>query len=201
MQSDFSMSMLVPMVMEQSSRGERFFDIYSRLLKEHIVFLVGPINDTVSSLIIAQFLFLESENSSKDIAFYINCPGGTVDAGLAIYDTMQYIKPDISTFCVGQATSMGALLLCAGTKGKRISLPHSRLLLHPLSGGAYGQAADMEIQANEILKMRQKINTIYAAHTQQPIETIEKATERENFMSPEEAKEFGLIDRVVDKRE
>ena len=190
---------LVPMVIEQSSRGERLFDIYSRLLKEHIIFLVGFITEDISSLIIAQLLFLEAENPKKDIGLYINCSGSTPNAGLAIYDTMQYIKPDIATLCVGQAKSMGALLLSAGTQGKRSALPHSRVLLHQLSGGAHGQASDMEIQANEILKMRASINQLYARHTQQELTIIEHVTERENYMSPEEAKEFGLIDRVVAK--
>ena len=191
---------LVPMVIEQSSRGERVFDIYSRLLKEHIIFLVGFITEELSSLIIAQLLFLESENANKDIGLYINCSGSTTNSGLAIYDTMQYIKPDIATFCVGQATSMGALLLSAGTPGKRSALPHSRILLHQLFGGAHGQAADMEIQANEILQMRATINQLYAYHTNQSLARIEQATERENYMSPEEAQQFGLIDKVVTKK-
>ena len=191
---------LVPMVLEQSGRGERVFDIYSRLLKEHIIFLVGFITEDTSSLIIAQLLFLEAENPKKDIGLYINCSGSTTNAGLAIYDTMQYVKPDVATFCFGQAASMGALLLSAGSPGKRSALPHSRILLHQLSGGARGQAADMEIQANEILRMRSAINRLYARHTHQPLESIEQATERDTYMSPEDAKRFGLIDKIVTKK-
>jgi len=194
------MSALVPMVIEQTNRGERAYDIFSRLLKERIVFLIGPIDDGVASLMCAQLLFLESENPNKDIAFYINCPGGLVTAGLAIYDTIQYIRPAVSTVCVGQASSMGALLLGAGEPGKRYSLPNSRILLHQVSGGARGQAADIEIQAQEILALRRRLDEIYAAHTGQTLEVIEAAMERDKFMSPAEAKAFGLIDEVVAKR-
>jgi ATP-dependent Clp protease protease subunit len=194
------MSALIPMVIEQTSRGERAFDIYSRLLKERIVFLIGPIDDGVASVICAQLLFLESENPAKDIAFYINCPGGLVTAGLAIYDTLQYIRPEVSTVCVGQASSMGALLLCAGEKGKRFSLPNSRIMLHQVSGGARGQAADIDIQAQEILTLRRRLDELYALHTGQSLETIEATMERDHFMSPVEAKAFGLIDEVVTKR-
>ncbi len=193
-------NMLVPMVIEQTSRGERSFDIYSRLLKERIIFLAGEVNDNVSSLICAQLLFLESENPSKEISLYINSPGGIVTSGLAIYDTMQYIKSPVSTVCIGQACSMGSLLLTAGEAGKRFALPHSRIMIHQPSGGAQGQATDIEIQAREILKQRQRLNEIYVHHCKQPIEKIAAAVERDNFMSSEEAKEFGLIDEVVMKR-
>jgi ATP-dependent Clp protease protease subunit len=188
---------LVPMVIEQTNRGERAFDIYSRLLKERIVFLVGAVNDYVSSLLCAQLLYLESENPNKDIAFYINSPGGVVTSGLAIYDTMQYIRSPVSTVCIGQAASMGSLLLCAGAKGKRFSLPNSRIMIHQPSGGVQGQATDIEIQAREILALRARLNEIYVKHTGQPLEVISAAVERDKFLSPTEAKEFGLIDEVV----
>ena len=191
---------LVPMVVEQTARGERAFDIYSRLLKERIIFLTGPVFDQVSSLICAQLLFLESENPNKDIAFYINSPGGVVTAGLAMYDTMQYIRSPVSTVCIGQAASMGSLLLCAGAKDKRYALPHSRIMVHQPSGGAQGQATDIEIQAREILKVRKRLNEIYVRHTGQPIDAIERKLERDSYMSSEEAKDFGLIDHVVEKR-
>jgi len=194
------MQTLVPMVVEQTNRGERAYDIYSRLLKERIIFVTGPINDMVSTLICAQLLFLESEHPSKDIAFYINSPGGIVTSGLAIYDTMQYIQPEVMTVCIGQAASMGSLLLCAGGKGKRFSLPHARIMTHQPSGGAQGQATDIEIHAREILATRARLNEIYAKHTGQPLDVIEGAMERDKFMSPEEAKAFGLIDEVVTHR-
>jgi ATP-dependent Clp protease protease subunit len=188
------------MVVETTNRGERAYDIYSRLLKERIVFLTGPVNDGVASLICAQLLFLESENPNKDIAFYINSPGGLVTAGLAIYDTMQYIRPDVSTVCVGQAASMGSLLLAAGAAGKRYALPNSRIMVHQPSGGAQGQATDIEIQAREILSLRARLNSIYVKHTQQSLDVIERAVERDRFMSPDEAREFGLVDEVVASR-
>ena len=191
---------LVPMVVEQTARGERAYDIYSRLLKERIVFLTGPVYDQVSALLCAQLLFLESENPNKDIAFYINSPGGVVSAGLAIYDTMQYIRSPVSTVCVGQAASMGSLLLCAGNKGKRFALPNARVMVHQPSGGAQGQAADIEIQAREILHLRGRLNQIYQRHTGQPIEAIERKLERDTYMSAEEAREFGLVDEVVERR-
>jgi ATP-dependent Clp protease protease subunit len=191
---------LVPVVVEQTARGERAFDIFSRLLKERIIFLTGPVFDQVSSLICAQLLFLESENPNKDIAFYINSPGGVVTAGLAMYDTMQYIRSPVSTVCIGQAASMGSLLLCAGAKDKRYALPHSRIMVHQPSGGAQGQATDIEIQAREILKVRKRLNEIYVRHTGQPIDAIERKLERDSYMSSEEAQDFGLIDHVVDKR-
>ena len=194
------MNALVPMVVEQTNRGERAYDIYSRLLKERIIFLTGPVDDLVSSLICAQLLYLESENPSKDISFYVNSPGGIVTAGLAIYDTMNYIRPDISTVCFGQAASMGSLLLAAGAKGKRYGLPHSRIMIHQPSGGFQGQAADIDIQAREILSLRERLNQIYVTHTGQTIDVIEKRMDRDSFLSPEEAKEFGLIDEVVDSR-
>jgi ATP-dependent Clp protease, protease subunit len=194
------MNMLVPMVVEQTNRGERAYDIYSRLLKERIIFLVGPVNDAVASLVCAQLLFLESENPNKDIAFYINSPGGIVSSGLAIYDTMQYIRSDVATVCMGHAMSMGSLLLCAGAKGKRIALPNSRIMIHQPSGGAQGQAADIEIQAREILYLRGRLNEIYVRHTGQPLEVIARAVERDKFMAPMEAKEFGLIDDVMTSR-
>jgi len=194
------MSSLVPMVIEQTSKGERSFDIFSRLLKERIIFLTGEVNDDVASLICAQLLFLESENPEKDIYFYINSPGGIVTSGLSIYDTMQYIKCDINTICIGQACSMGSLLLTAGTKGKRHSLPHSRIMVHQPSGGAQGQATDIEIHAKEIINLRRKLNQIYVNHTGRTLEEIEKALERDNFMSAAEAKKFGLIDKVIEKR-
>ena len=196
-----TMNALVPMVVEQTNRGERAYDIYSRLLKERIIFLTGPVNDVVASLISAQLLFLESENPTKDIAFYINSPGGIVTSGLSIYDTMQYIKPDITTVCLGQAASMGSLLLTAGTAGKRYSLPNSRIMLHQPSGGFQGQATDIEIHAKEILDLRKRLNEIYATHTGQEIKKIEKALERDNFMTPDDAKDFGLLDHVVASRE
>ena len=191
---------LVPMVVEQTARGERAFDIYSRLLKERIIFLTGPVFDQVSALICAQLLFLESENPGKDISFYINSPGGVVSAGLAIYDTMQYIRCPVSTVCIGQAASMGSLLLTAGAKGKRFALPYSRIMVHQPSGGAQGQATDIEIQAREILKTRALLNGIYVHHTGQPIEAIERKLERDTYMSAEEAREFGLVDQVVENR-
>jgi len=194
------MNSLVPMVVEQTNRGERAYDIYSRLLKERIIFLVGPVEDHVSSLICAQLLFLESENPTKDISFYINSPGGLVTAGLAIYDTMQYIRPDISTVCIGQAASMGSLLMAAGAAGKRYSLPHSRIMVHQPSGGFQGQATDIEIHAREILSLRARLNDIYVHHTGQDLKVIEDAMERDKFLDPEEAKEFGIIDEVVNRR-
>ena len=194
------MNMLVPMVVETTNRGERAYDIYSRLLKERIVFLTGAVNDGVASLICAQLLFLESENPNKDIAFYINSPGGLVTAGLAIYDTMQYIRPDVSTVCVGQAASMGSLLLAAGAEGKRYALPNARIMVHQPSGGAQGQATDIEIQAREILSLRARLNSIYVKHTKQSMDVIERAVERDRFMSPEEARDFGIVDEVVVSR-
>jgi ATP-dependent Clp protease protease subunit len=191
---------LVPMVVEQTNRGERAYDIYSRLLKERIIFLVGPINDMVSSLICSQLLFLESENPNKDINLYINSPGGVVSSGLAIYDTMQYIRSDVGTVCMGYAMSMGSLLLTAGAKGKRVALPNARVMIHQPSGGAQGQATDIEIQAREILYLRGRLNEIYVKHTGQPLEVIAQAVERDKFMSPVEAKEFGLIDEVMISR-
>ena len=192
---------LVPMVVEQSNRGERAYDIYSRLLKERIVFVVGPINDTVASLVTAQLLFLESENPKKEISLYINTPGGLVTAGLGIYDTMQYIKPDVSTLCIGQAASMGSVLLAAGAKGKRFSLPNSRIMVHQPSAGYQGQATDIEIHANEVLYLKKRLNEIYSKHTNKSVDQIKTALERDNFMTPESAKEFGLIDKVVVKRD
>ncbi len=197
---DLYMNTLVPMVVEQTNRGERSYDIYSRLLKERIIFLTGGVEDHVASLICAQLLFLESENPSKDIAFYINSPGGVVTSGLSIYDTMQYIRPEVSTVCLGQAASMGSLLLTAGAKDKRFALPNARIMIHQPSGGAQGQASDIEIHAREILRTRERLNQIYVEHTGQKLKTIETAMERDKFMSPEEAKEFGLIDEVVNKR-
>ena len=192
---------LVPMVVEQNNRGERAYDIYSRLLKERIIFLTGPVGDEMASLITAQLLFLESENPNKEISMYINSPGGLVTAGLAIYDTMQYIKPEISTLCVGQAASMGSLLLCSGNNGNRYALPNSRIMLHQPSGGFQGQATDIEIHAKEILSLRQRLNEIYVKHTSQAIKTIEENLERDKFLTPGEAKKFGLIDEVVTSRE
>jgi ATP-dependent Clp protease protease subunit len=189
------------MVVEQTSRGERSYDIYSRLLKERIIFLTGIVEDNVASLICAQLLFLESENPNKDISFYINSSGGAVTSGLAVYDTMQYIKPDITTVCIGQAASMGSLLLAAGSKNKRYALPHSRIMVHQPSGGVEGQASDIQIHANEILTIRKKLNEIYVNHTGQNIKKIEEYLDRDSFMGPEEAKNFGLIDKIVDKRE
>jgi ATP-dependent Clp protease protease subunit len=191
---------LVPMVVEQTSRGERAYDIYSRLLKERVVFLVGPIEDNVANLIIAQLLFLESENPDKDIHLYINSPGGSVSAGLAIYDTIQFIKPDVSTMCVGQAASMGALLLAGGASGKRYCLPHSRVMIHQPLGGFQGQASDIDIHAREILKARERLNQILSLHTKQPLEKIQLDTERDHFLSSEEAKNYGLIDSVLTQR-
>lgn len=191
---------LVPMVVEQTPRGERAYDIYSRLLKERVVFLVGPVDDHTANVIVAQFLFLESENPDKDISLYINSPGGSVSAGLAIYDTMQFIKPDVSTMCVGQAASMGALLLTAGAKGKRYCLPHSRVMIHQPLGGYQGQATDIEIHTREILKIRSQLNELLAFHTGQSVEKIATDTERDNFMGPAEAKEYGLIDELIESR-
>ena len=191
---------LVPMVVEQSSKGERAYDIYSRLLKERIIFLVGPINDNVASLVTAQLLFLESENPKKEIFLYINTPGGLVTAGLGIYDTMQFIKPDVSTLCIGQAASMGSFLLAAGAKGKRFSLPNSRIMVHQPSAGFQGQATDIEIHANEVLSLKKRLNEIYSKHTGKSPDEIKKALERDNFMNPESAKDFGLIDLVVENR-
>ena len=196
-----NLSTLIPMVVEQTSRGERSYDIYSRLLKERIIFLTGIIDDNVASLICAQLLYLESENPNKDISFYINSSGGVVTSGLAIYDTMQYIKPDITTVCIGQAASMGSLLLTAGTKNKRYALPHSRIMVHQPSGGVQGQASDIQIHANEILTIRKKVNEIYVTHTGQDIKKIEEFLDRDSFMGPDEAKSFGLIDKIVNKRE
>ena len=197
---DKHMNTLIPMVVEQSGRGERAYDIFSRLLKERIVFLVGTINDNVASLVTAQLLFLESEDPKKEIYFYINSPGGLVTAGLGVYDTMQYIKPDVSTFCIGQASSMGSFLLTAGAKGKRFSLPNSRIMVHQPSAGFQGQATDIEIHAKEILFLKKRLNEIYANHTGRTIDEIKKALERDKFMNPKDAKEFGLIDKVVEKR-
>ena len=194
------MNNLVPMVVEQSNKGERAYDIYSRLLKERIIFLVGPINDNVASLVTAQLLFLESEDPKKEIYLYVNSPGGLVTAGLGIYDTMQYIKPDVSTLCIGQAASMGSFLRAAGKKGKRYSLPNSRIMVHQPSAGFQGQATDIEIHANEVLALKKRLNEIYSKHTGKSVEDIKKALERDNFMTPESAKEFGLIDEVVEKR-
>jgi ATP-dependent Clp protease protease subunit len=191
---------LVPMVVEQTARGERSYDIYSRLLKERVIFLVGEVNDQVANLIVAQMLFLESENPDKDINFYINSPGGAVTAGLAIYDTMQFIKPSVSTMCIGQACSMGSFLLMAGAKGKRFALPNSRIMIHQPSGGAQGQATDIEIQAREILYIRERLNKLYVEHTGQSLQKIEADMERDRFMNAEDAKTYGLIDEVLDKR-
>jgi ATP-dependent Clp protease protease subunit len=192
---------LVPMVIEQTARGERAYDIYSRLLKERVIFLVGPVDDHVANLVVAQLLFLESENPDKDVHFYINSPGGSVSAGLAIYDTMQFIKPDVSTMCVGMAASMGALLLTGGARGKRFCLPHSRIMIHQPLGGFQGQATDVEIHAREILKARERLNAILSGHTSQSLEKIAVDTERDNFMSADEAKAYGLIDEVLTRRE
>ena len=191
---------LIPMVIEQSGRGERAYDIYSRLLKERVVFLVGPVNDAIANLVVAQFLFLESENPDKDINLYINSPGGSVSSGLAIYDTMQFIKPDVSTTCTGMAASMGSFLLSAGAKGKRFCLPNSRVMIHQPSGGFQGQASDIEIHAKEILYLRKRLNQIMANHTGQPLEVIERDTERDNFMSADDAVNYGIIDRVLSNR-
>lgn len=192
---------LIPMVIEQSGRGERAYDIYSRLLKERVVFLVGPVNEVTANLIVAQLLFLESENPDKDVFFYINSPGGSVSAGLAIYDTIQFIKPDVSTLCIGQAASMGALLLAAGDRGKRFALPNSRVMIHQPMGGFSGQASDVEIHAREILYLRQRLNEILARHTGQPMEVIQRDTDRDFFMGAEEAVKYGLVDRVLVSRE
>ena len=192
---------LVPMVIEQSGRGERAYDIYSRLLRERVVFLVGPVNDAVANLVVAQLLFLESENPDKDVFFYINSPGGSVTAGMAIYDTMRFIKPNVSTLCIGQAASMGAFLLSAGEKGKRFALPNSRIMIHQPLGGFQGQASDIEIHAKEILFLKEKLSRQLAEHCDQPIETIERDTDRDNFMSAEQAKDYGLIDRVLTSRD
>lgn len=199
-QDEIRMNTLVPMVVEQTNRGERAYDIYSRLLKERIIFLTGAVHDGVASVICAQLLFLESENPTKDIAFYINSPGGVVTSGLSIYDTMQYIRPDVSTVCVGQAASMGSMLLAAGAAGKRFSLPNSRIMIHQPSGGFQGQATDIEIHAREILSIRGRLNDIYVRHTGQDLATIEAAVERDRFMSADEATEFGMIDEVVTDR-
>ena len=192
---------LIPMVVEQSNRGERAYDIYSRLLKERIVFVVGPINDAVASLVTAQLLFLESEDPKKEISLYINSPGGLVTSGLGIYDTIQYIKPEVNTLCIGQAASMGSFLLAAGAKGKRYSLPNSRIMVHQPSAGFQGQATDIEIHANEVLSLKKRLNEIYSKHTGKSVDEIKSALERDNFMTPQNAKDFGLIDKVVDKRE
>ena len=193
-------SQLVPMVVEQTNRGERAYDIYSRLLKERIIFLTGPVEDNIASLVVAQLLYLEADNPKKDISFYINSPGGVVSSGLAIYDTIQYIRPRVATLCVGQAASMGSLLLAAGEKGMRYCLPNARVMVHQPSGGFRGQAADIEIQAREILKLRERLNQIYVKHTGQPLEEVEKALDRDRWMSAEEARDWGLIDEVFEKR-
>ena len=197
---DTYMSSLIPMVVEQTNRGERSYDIYSRLLKERIIFVVGPINDAVSSVVCAQLLFLEAENPAKDIFMYINSPGGIVTSGMAMYDTMEYIRPEVSTVCIGQAASMGSLLLTAGARGKRYSLPNSKIMIHQPSGGYQGQATDIEIHAKEILATRARLNQVYVKHTGQPLEKIEAAMDRDNFMAPEDGVAFGLIDEVVEKR-
>ena len=201
MTDKITMNQLVPMVVEQTGKGERAFDIYSRLLKERIIFLVGPVNDNLSSLISAQLLFLESENPEKEISLYINSPGGVVSDGLAIYDTMQFIQSPVSTLCFGQAASMGSFLLAAGEKGKRFALPNSRIMVHQPSAGFKGQATDIEIHTNEVLSLKKRLNEIYSKHTGKSVEEIKLALERDNFMTPENAKDFGLIDKVVDKRE
>ena len=194
------LSTLIPMVVEQTNRGERAYDIYSRLLKERIVFVVGQINDAVASLVTAQLLYLESEDPKKEISLYINSPGGLVTAGLGIYDTMQYVKPEVTTLCFGQAASMGSFLLASGAKGKRFSLPNSRIMVHQPSAGFQGQATDIEIHANEVLSLKKRLNEIYSKHTEKSVDEIKSALERDNFMTPENAKDFGLIDKVVDKR-
>lgn len=193
-------SALVPIVVEQTARGERSYDIYSRLLKDRVIFLTGPVEDHMANLIVAQLLFLESENPDKDIHLYINSPGGSVTAGLSIYDTMQFIQPDVSTMCIGQAASMGAMLLAGGAAGKRLALPHARMMIHQPSGGAQGQASDIEIQANEIIKIRKRLNVLLAEHTGQTEETIARDTERDNFMSASEALKYGLVDKVIERR-
>ncbi len=195
-----TMSNLVPMVVETTNRGERAYDIFSRLLKERIIFLTGGVDDFVASLVCAQLLYLESENPTKDISFYINSPGGAITSGLAIYDTMRYIRPDVSTVCIGQAASMGSLLLASGAKGKRYALPNSRIMIHQPSGGTQGQATDIEIQAKEILSLKDRLNRIYVEHTGQPLEVIEASLERDHYLNPEESLEFGLVDEVVEKR-
>lgn len=197
---DIHANTLVPMVVEQTARGERAYDIYSRLLKERIIFLTGPLDDHVSSLLCAQMIFLEAENPTRDIALYINSPGGTVTAGLALYDTMQYVRPEIQTLCIGQAASMGALLLCCGTKGRRSALPHARVMLHQPSGGVRGQASDIEIHAREIVQVRRRLNDIFARHSGQSLEAVEECMERDTFMTPAQALDFGLIDEVVRSR-
>ena len=193
-------SALVPMVVEQTARGERSYDIYSRLLKDRVIFMTGQVEDHMANLIVAQMLFLESENPDKDIHLYINSPGGSVTAGLSVYDTMQFIKPDVCTMCIGQAASMGAMLLAGGAKGKRLALPHSRMMIHQPSGGAQGQASDIEIQANEIINLRKNLNVLLAEHTGQTVEAIAKDTERDNFMSADEACDYGLVDKVIQRR-
>ena len=200
MNDQIARSQLVPMVVEQTARGERAFDIYSRLLKERVVFIVGPIDDFMANLVVAQLLFLEAENPDKDIHLYINSPGGVITSGLSIYDTMKFIKPDVSTMCIGQACSMGSFLLSAGTKGKRFALPNSRVMIHQPSGGAQGQATDIEIQAREILYLRERLNRLYADHTGQTLEKVARDVERDYFMSAEAAKEYGLIDQILDRR-
>ncbi len=199
-QPDTNALNLVPIVVEQTARGERSYDIYSRLLKERVVFIVGPIDDYVANVVVAQLLFLESENPDKDISIYINSPGGVVTAGLSIYDTMQFVKPDVSTICVGQAASMGSLLLAGGAKGKRFCLPHSRIMIHQPHGGAQGQASDIEIQAKEILYLRERLNAIFVKHTGQTMDQIQKDTDRDRFMSGDEAVKYGLIDKVLERR-
>ena len=194
------MSSLIPMVVEQTNRGERAFDIYSRLLKERIIFVIGPIDDAVSSVVCAQLLFLEADNPTKDISMYINSPGGIVTSGLAMYDTMEYIRPDVSTVCIGQAASMGSLLLTAGANGKRYSLPHSKVMIHQPSGGFQGQASDIELQAREILELKKRLNLIYVKHCGQKLEKVESSLDRDNFMTSEEALKWGLIDEIIDKR-
>lgn len=203
MNPEITANTLIPTVIEQSGRGERAFDIYSRLLKERIIFLVGPVNDHTANLVVAQMLFLESENPDKDIYFYINSPGGSVTAGMSIFDTMNFIKPDVSTLCLGQAASMGAFLLSAGAKGKRFALPNSRIMIHQplISGGLGGQASDIEIHARELIKIKEKLNHFLAKHTGQPLEKVERDTDRDNFMSAEAAKEYGLVDDVIETRE
>jgi ATP-dependent Clp protease protease subunit len=198
--ADSPSAALVPIVVEQTARGERSYDIYSRLLKDRVIFMTGPVEDHMANLIVAQLLFLESENPDKDIHLYINSPGGSVTAGLSIYDTMQFIKPDVSTMCIGQAASMGAMLLAGGAAGKRFALPHSRMMIHQPSGGAQGQASDIEIQANEIIKIRKRLNELLAHHTGQSEERIATDTERDNFMSAQEALDYGLVDKVIDRR-
>lgn len=199
--AEFTMNTLVPMVVEQTNRGERAYDIYSRLLKEHIIFVIGPIEDNIASLVTAQLLFLESENPKKEISMYINSPGGVVTSGMAIYDTMQFIRPPVATLCIGQAASMGSLLLAAGESGMRYALPNARIMVHQPSGGFQGQASDIERHAKEILELRDRLNGVYSKHTGQKVETIADALDRDNFMTAEAAKEFGIIDEVIDKRE